>query len=64
MISINHILCPIDLSLHSGNATRYALALSRCPVVVARHLRPACGDWTEMSLQPKCESEMDCAGEI
>ena len=29
MISINHILCPIDLSPSSGNAMRYALALSR-----------------------------------
>ena len=29
MISIKHILCPIDFSPHSGNAMRYALALSR-----------------------------------
>jgi len=29
MISIKHILCPTDFSPHSGNAMRYALALSR-----------------------------------
>lgn len=29
MINIKRILCPIDLTPHSGNALRYALALSR-----------------------------------
>jgi nucleotide-binding universal stress UspA family protein len=29
MINIKRILCPIDLSLHSGKAIRYALALAR-----------------------------------
>ena len=29
MIDIKHILCPIDLSPYSGNAVRYAMALSR-----------------------------------
>ena len=29
MINIKRILCPTDLSPHSGNAVRYALALSR-----------------------------------
>jgi len=29
MINIKRILCPTDLSLHSGEAVRYALALSR-----------------------------------
>src|SRR5436190_23543565 len=29
MISIKRILCPTDLSQHSGDAVRYALALSR-----------------------------------
>jgi nucleotide-binding universal stress UspA family protein len=29
MININRILCPTDLTPHSGNALRYALALSR-----------------------------------
>ena len=29
MINIKRILCPTDLSPHSGDAVRYALALSR-----------------------------------
>src|ERR1044072_168564 len=29
MINIKRILCPVDLAPHSGNALRYALALTR-----------------------------------
>ena len=49
MLTIESILCPVDLSHDSADALRYALTLARaydaklylCPVFVARPLRPA-----------------------
>ncbi len=49
-------------ALFGSNVDR-VLRQAPCPVLVARHLRPACADRTEISLHAKCESEMDCTGE-
>jgi nucleotide-binding universal stress UspA family protein len=49
-------------ALFGSNVDR-VLRQAPCPVLVARHLRPACADRTQISLRAKRESEMDCAGE-
>lgn len=40
-------------ALFGSNVDR-VLRQARCPVLVARPLRPACVDWTELSLQATC----------
>jgi nucleotide-binding universal stress UspA family protein len=40
-------------ALFGSNVDR-VLRQARCPVLVARPLRPACADWTELSLQATC----------
>jgi len=40
-------------ALFGSNVDR-VLRQARCPALVARPLRPACADWTELSLQATC----------